>query len=237
MVYQYAFNTKKIVSLNEVHELFNIVSDERKKKINGFYFVKDKVHSLFAEIVLLYALWERYDLNYTYLKFYRTEYGKPYLAHHKDKFFSLSHSGNWVLCGIGDKPLGIDVEQMKEKELSITKRIYTKEESNHIFTQSLENRVKEFYKIWTLKESYVKSVGKGLSIPFNSFMFQLHGDNIQFYLQGERNYNFIFNVQQLDEQHITALCVNTKSERMINDNIRILTLEELMKLKDLDAII
>lgn len=237
MVYQYAFNTNNIVSLDEVNEFYNIVSYERREKINRFYFVKDKVHSLFAEIVLRYALWDQYGFKYMHMKFQQSEYGKPYLPNNKDIFFNLSHSGNWVLCGISNKTLGIDVEQINEKELSIANKIYTKEECNHIFTQSMENRVKEFYKIWTLKESYVKCIGKGLSIPFNSFMFQFYEDDIQFYLQGERNFNFLFKVQQLDQKHFTALCVYTKSEHMINDRIRILTLEELLKWKDLFELI
>lgn len=43
MIYQYAINTKKIVNINEVKEFLNIVSAERKVKINRFYFQKDKV--------------------------------------------------------------------------------------------------------------------------------------------------------------------------------------------------
>lgn len=232
MVYQYAINTKEIVSLNDVTEYLSIISDERRQRITRFYFIKDKIHSLFAEIILRYALCERYGFSNEYIKFYYSEYGKPYLLDHNDVYFNLSHSGSWVICGIGSVPLGVDVEEMKKKELSIANKIYTKEENYSIFTQSSENRIKTFYKIWTLKESYVKNVGKGLSIPFDSFSFLFHEDDIQFYIKGERNHSFSFSAGQLDDQHSVAICVNTKSRHMINENIKILTLQELMKWKD-----
>lgn len=231
MVYQYAFKTKEILSLNEVVEFLNVISDERKKKINKFYFTKDKVHSLFAEVILRYALWERYGFSNINIKFNQSKYGKPYLVNHKEVYFNLSHSGNWVLCGIGDVQLGVDVEQVKEKALLIANTMYTKGENEFIFKQSPENRLNAFYKIWTLKESYVKNVGKGLNIPFDSFEFGVYDDDIRFYFQGEEKHSFLFYTWQLDEQHITALCVKNKAELMINENIKILSLEDLMKWK------
>ncbi|WP_142334820.1 4'-phosphopantetheinyl transferase family protein, partial [Bacillus pseudomycoides] len=35
-----------------------------------------------------------------------------------------------------------------------------------------------FYDLWTLKESYVKAIGKGLSIPLNSFTIKKSEEGI-----------------------------------------------------------
>lgn len=233
MICQYAINTKKIVNINEVREFLDIVSAERKIKINKFYFQKDKVHSLFVEIVLRYALWEQYGLSSAYIEFGQSEYGKPYLVNQKGLYFNLSHSGNWVLCGLGDTPIGLDVEEVKDKKINLTNRIFTEEESDFIFMQPLDQRIKTFYKIWTLKESYVKYVGKGLSIPFDSFLFQFDDDDIQFYLKGQRDYSLAFTTGQLDEQHVMALCVKSQWSDRINNQVKILTLEELRKWRNL----
>lgn len=229
MIYQYAINTNEIVSMKEISEFLNIISDERRKKISKFYFVKDKVHSLFAEIILRYALWEQYSLSSPYIEFEKAEYGKPNLANHKDIHFNIAHSGNWVLCGIGNTPLGIDVEQIREVKLSLLESIYTKEENDFIFTQSPENRQKAFYMIWTLKESYVKNVGMGLNIPLNSFSFRFSESNTQFYLHGEKNHSFSFQTGQLDDQHLTALCVNAKCDDLVQKKVKVLTVEDLIK--------
>ncbi|WFR57109.1 4'-phosphopantetheinyl transferase superfamily protein [Anaerocolumna sp. AGMB13025] len=229
MIYQYAINTNGILSMKEVSELLYIISDERRKKIDRLCFMKDKVHSLFAEVILRYALWERYSIYGPYIEFEQSEYGKPSLTNYKDIHFNLAHSGSWVLCGIGDISLGIDVEQINEMKFSIADRIYTKEENYFILKQSLENRKKAFYKIWTLKESYVKNIGKGLSIPFDSFSFQFYDNKIQFYLQGEKNNNLLFKTGQLDDQHLTALCVDSKCDNLALKKVKILTVKELMK--------
>lgn len=232
MVYQYAFNISKITSMKDICDLLDIVSDERKERIRKFYFDKDKVHSILAEIILRYALWEKYGLKDKDIIIQKTKYGKLYLANCEDIHFNLSHSGDWVLCGVGDKTIGIDVEQMNNKDFFIDEKVFTKEECDYLYAQNGDDRLRAFYKIWTLKESYIKNVGMGLSIPLKSFMFEFKGENIKILIQGKKNENYLFNVQKLDKRHCMALCVKGKSEHMINDNITILTLEELLRWKD-----
>lgn len=228
MIYQYAIYTENIACLDEVSELLELISDERKSRIFRFRFMKDRVHSLFAEIILRYALWEQYDLGRSQIQLQYTSYGKPYLDYYKDIYFNLSHSGSWVLCGIGNMPLGVDVELIEEKDLSIAYKIYTKEECDFIFSQSREDITSAFYQIWTLKESYIKNVGQGLSIPFDSFYFQFKDSDIELYVNGKRDYRFSFYSSQLDNRHCTALCVNTVGQ-ISNENIRILTIKEILE--------
>lgn len=229
MVYQYAINTEAILDLEELENFFNLISEERRQRILKFHYTKDKVHSLFAEIILRYVLCKQYGFRNEQIKFRYTDYGKPYLAAYKDIHFNLSHSGSWVICVIGEVPLGIDIERMKNKELDIAGRCFTKEERDFIFSQTLQNRVRTFYKLWTLKESYVKNVGMGLSIPFDSFSFRIIKDDIQLLLNGRQDHNFLFYINQLDSLHCTALCVNCKSEDKVNENIKILSLDELLE--------
>lgn len=44
------------------------------------------------------------------------------------------------------------------------KQLFTKDENYQLLNENIS-----FYDLWTCKESFVKLVGKGLSIPFNSF--------------------------------------------------------------------
>lgn len=232
MVYQYAINTAKVFDLKELEGYLDLISIERKKRISKFYFTKDKVQSLFAEIILRYILYKRYSFRNDQIKLGYSDYGKPYIVTHSNIHFNLSHSGSWVLCAVGDVPLGIDVEIIKDKDLDISGRIYTKEENDFLFAKPPEDRINTFYKFWTLKESYVKNVGKGLSIPFDSFSFQINKDEIKFLVEGRQNKNFRFYTNQLDNLHCTSLCVNSRPEEIVNENIRILTLNELLEWKE-----
>ncbi|KAF8083572.1 hypothetical protein N665_0765s0014 [Sinapis alba] len=72
-------------------------------------------------------------------------------------------------------PVGIDVEdktrKMRHDVLSLAKRFYSSEEVKFLSSiADTEAQRKEFIKIWTLKEAYVKALGKGFSAsPFNTF--------------------------------------------------------------------
>ena len=97
------------------------------------------------------------------------EQGKPYLPDRPGVHFSLSHSGDYVLCALGDSELGCDVETPRKVELSLTSRFFHPEEAARLFSLPGEEQETAFLRLWTLKESYVKARGLGLALPLNAF--------------------------------------------------------------------
>lgn len=98
----------------------------------------------------------------------RTEYGKPYLRDYPECYFNISHTSGIIVCAVADRPVGVDVERIKPFNKRIVKRFFVEKEQNYIF--ELEDKSEErFAEIWTKKEAYVKCIGKGLDIPFESF--------------------------------------------------------------------
>lgn len=79
--------------------------------------------------------------------------GKPVLQSHPQWQFSLSHSGEYGVCGLDDAPIGVDVEQLRPLD---TVRL-----GERHFGKQL-NRP-DFFNAWTRQESYVKAIGKGLA--------------------------------------------------------------------------
>ena len=74
---------------------------------------------------------------------------KPYLKS-KEKFFSLSHSGDYISIGVSDEECGVDIEIIKDRDfLAIAKRMGF----------SCKN-LKEFYLDWTKYEAEYKFWGK-----------------------------------------------------------------------------
>ena len=51
-----------------------------------------------------------YDLEKETDSVMRTETGKPYLRLHPELFFQYQHSGEWIACGAGKCPCGIDIQ-------------------------------------------------------------------------------------------------------------------------------
>ena len=93
-------------------------------------------------------------------------YGKPEVS---GIHFNLSHSEDLVICAISEKPVGCDVEKMKECHEDIAERFFTKEEVSFLKKFHGEEKREAFYRIWTLKESYVKMIGEGIHLPFDQF--------------------------------------------------------------------
>lgn len=91
------------------------------------------------------------------------EFGKERLMNH---YFSVSHSGTKVMVVFSDKDVGCDIEKNKEVSLDIAKRFFLKEEYEEILRS--ENPQKMFVKYWTIKESALKCMGRGLRDSLSS---------------------------------------------------------------------
>ena len=89
--------------------------------------------------------------------------GKPVAP--KFKEFSLSHSGDYCVIGISEEPIGVDIELMSPQNVHLAKDVYTKDEIAWMRLDEL----RRFHELWTLKESVMKSTGKGLVLEPNTF--------------------------------------------------------------------
>ena len=107
------------------------------------------------------------------IKIAENEHGKPYLPDYPKIHFSLSHSGDRVMCAVSQTKVGCDVEEAGCTEADIRRigyvaRCLTESERKQALADP-----SSFYRIWTLKESFVKLTGQGLLIPLSSFEITL----------------------------------------------------------------
>lgn len=80
------------------------------------------------------------------------EHGKPYLQNNSDIFFNLSHSGDYVLCGIADRQIGVDIQKRHDKDVSGVK------EKIH----NAQDKDEDFFLLFSAKEAFCKCTGEGL---------------------------------------------------------------------------
>lgn len=159
------------VRLNQLCLLYNL---DNRYKIKKFINKKDKVRTLIGEILIRTIIIEKLEISNKSIKFDKNKYGKPYLKDYLDFNFNISHSGEYVLCAIDNKPIGIDVEEVKHiKYEDIAKNFFTTKEYSYIINEDFNFRLNNFYEIWTLKESYIKCLGQGLSVPLKSFNIEI----------------------------------------------------------------
>ena len=91
----------------------------------------------------------------------KNENGKPYFAN--GPYFNISHSGKYVLMAVSTAEIGVDIEEIKNKDMSSLIRIFNEAEAKMIKEHS------DFYYLWCAKESLIKcmglTVGKVREIP------------------------------------------------------------------------
>ncbi|RCV30395.1 hypothetical protein SETIT_6G091100v2 [Setaria italica] len=124
-------------------------------------------------------------------EFKKNKFGKPEILWRADDdriewplHFNISHTSSLIACGVTmDAPIGIDIEEKKRNTaknvLSLADRYFTPSEFDHLVNlPDPDAQQKEFIKLWTLKEAYVKALGRGFSgAPFNKFSIILAANN------------------------------------------------------------
>lgn len=157
---------------------YSRVSPERKAKTDRLYFRKDRNLSLGAAVLLDAGLRE-YGLSESEMVYGSGSNGKPFFLNAPEIHFSLSHSEDKVLACFSDTELGCDIEQVKDIDFKIAERFFCRSEYAAIMENpEYERRRDTFFRLWTLKESYVKASGKGMSLPANAFEIELTGSRI-----------------------------------------------------------
>ncbi|MBV9504528.1 MAG: 4'-phosphopantetheinyl transferase superfamily protein, partial [Acidobacteriia bacterium] len=82
--------------------------------------------------------------------------------------FNLSHKPGQVTCLVGyGRDLGVDVEDAAANRpylFDIADRFFSSSEAAGLRALPPPNQLERFYELWTLKESYIKARGIGLSL-------------------------------------------------------------------------
>jgi 4'-phosphopantetheinyl transferase len=146
------------------------------------FVVEDARHQYLVTRALVRTTLSRYaDVPARAWQFETNTYGRPHISQplaSRNLRFNLSNTTGLVACAVSmDCEIGIDVE-------NITRTVDTDEVAPSVFAPAeladfreagLEDRRDRFFSYWTLKESYIKARGMGLSLPLDAFWFELGG--------------------------------------------------------------
>lgn len=174
----YLANTDQLADPALFARLYQTVPLHRQEKIDAMKLPKGKQQCLGAWLLLMHGLKEA-GINERDIRLSYGPVGKPFLSDYPELFFNLSHSGSRVFCAVSDREVGCDVERIRPADLSVADRFFTPEERQTIANAPAEEQNDMFFRLWTLKESFIKNVGCGLSMPLREFCIHLSGDDIR----------------------------------------------------------
>jgi 4'-phosphopantetheinyl transferase len=178
MLQIFAVQMKERMSRAAFNRLLSESSIERQTKVQRFLKYEDAARSLIGDRLAREVIAMHNGLSIFDIHFEVDRYGKPHVMNLKEPiYFNVSHSGEWIVCAIDVLPVGIDVEKIKPIDLQITLPYFSGQERGQLMSIPLEQRLAYFFELWTMKESYIKAEGKGLSIPLNSFTIKKSGSS------------------------------------------------------------
>jgi 4'-phosphopantetheinyl transferase len=215
----------RLLTAGEFQQMLRGVSEDRRAQAAKFRKPEDANRAMIGERLTRAVFCEKFQVRNEEIVFAKNRYGKPYAVGNPSFHFNLSHSGRWIVCVVDEQPVGIDIEQIKPVDLEVAKLFFSKEEYRYLLEKEEHERLGCFYEIWTMKESYVKWMGRGLSLPSNSFSIHPQAAaNHPFTMSGSSSPCF-FRPWKVDRDYKMAVC---STSGILGDEMRLKRLEDLI---------
>lgn len=152
----YKFNINNLT--DELYEkYFSLMSRERQEYTSSLLKESDRKRTVAGEMLARRLLAEICESTEEGIVLRKDKNGKPY-AVGLNVNFSISHSGDFAVCAVDTKPIGIDIEKSRAVNLKTAYRFCNKNEINYIF-ESDKEALPRFFEIWTAKEAAYKLQG------------------------------------------------------------------------------
>jgi 4'-phosphopantetheinyl transferase len=195
--------------------LLSLLSQDERSRAERFRFDQDRLSYVAAHALcrslLTYCLGE----PPASWQFSVSHHGKPELMSPADGpryRINLSHARGMAAAALTvEHNIGVDVEWLL-RNISVdnlSKRILSEREQSVLDSAPAEQRNELFMHFWTLKESYVKAIGMGISQSLNAFSFDLErlvihfGDKLT-----DNTDHWHFERYSPGPEHLMALAIN-----------------------------
>lgn len=149
MIRFYKIYINEISKADYINE-YNLLYDITKERIASKASIYDKKRSLAGLILLRRAIFDIYNITEYNIRYSKS--GKPILDFCR---FSISHSGELVVCAVSDKDIGVDAEQIRTITSRNKYKFFSEKENLYINSGGDELSIR-FLEIWTKKEALAK---------------------------------------------------------------------------------
>lgn len=181
----------------EINNFYNNIYIEKKNRINNFRNELKTRQSVIGELLLSNLLDKYYNLDYNDLEFKFNKDNKPFIVNN-NIFYNISHSSNYVIAVVSDKEIGIDIEKIRETNIKSINYFASSKEKEYIFSED-NNLFKRLFEIYTLKEAYIKMMGKSI-FDIKNVEFTISNNHIYCSDINVKCYSFIY------DNYVISIC-------------------------------
>jgi 4'-phosphopantetheinyl transferase len=216
------FSRPESVQDNEVlQDLTATLSNEELDKYRRLHFPADRHRYLVSHALVRKTLSRYIDRPPADWSFSHGEHGRPEIANPGTPplRFNLTHTVGLVGCIVTrNDDCGIDAEKITTRHATsgIAERMFSETEYRELRRLEGQESLEYFFTRWTLRESYVKALGIGISFPTRKLTFSVNRENsVEISLHPEledQRINWQFQLFKPTAEHIVATAIRRNSE-------------------------
>ena len=167
-----------------LHQYRNLLTEEERGRERRFHFARDRHRYLLTRAMVRTVLSRYAAVAPAQWAFSTNAFGMPTIANDLSAArrisFNISHTSSLIVLAVtGDRALGVDTENIRARPapLDAANHFFSSDEALALSALPACMQHDRFFQYWTLKESYIKARGMGLSIPLDKFGFDFSQDS------------------------------------------------------------
>jgi len=137
-----------------------LLSDQRREQTLKFKHEQGRKTCAAAYLLLREGLQKEYGITEPPV-FQYGEHGKPAIVGQPDIHFNMSHCREAAICVLSDRPVGVDIESIRQYKESLARYTMNDDELACIMASPAPDV--EFIRLWTMKEAVLKCSGHGIN--------------------------------------------------------------------------
>ena len=182
---------------------YSWLSVQKREKLERLRRREDRLRSLIGDAAVRKLYFEVSGRPPESAEIVFNRYNKPSFPGGYPFNFSISHSGEYVICAVSDDECGADIEKISLDHGGLHELVCTEYEQRYLERFSGNERSREFFRLWTLKESLVKLIGKGLYMDLRKAGFVDEHIRLISYIDGYNAYSYS---DFIGEEYVLSVC-------------------------------
>lgn len=175
-VHLWMLNAAEVDALTDYH--YSLLNTDEINRLNRLRTTETRSEYISSHGAVRYLLGCYLDADPAHIEFGRAEFGKPFVAFPTEPtiFFNMAHSNGTTICAFSSQEIGVDIEVLNADIVTqkLVRTVFTPAEQRTLALLSRERgESRAFFTMWTLKESYIKATGLGLSADLQSLSVTL----------------------------------------------------------------
>jgi 4'-phosphopantetheinyl transferase len=200
-----------------------LLADKERKREASFQFEKDRVRYRATRVLVRTVLSKYLTLPAESWSFSENAYGRPAIANETPEArsisFNVAHSGKVIVLAVTKTAeIGVDVECIERDHvpIEIADRFFSSTEVASLRALPKKAQLRRFFEYWTLKESYLKARGLGLSLPLDQVSFDLEiAGAISFRAESDHDRTgWRFWQAEYFGEYLVSICAESMGEQM-----------------------